>query len=377
MLKSILQWLQQEPATASAKRNRNVRLGLESLESREVPTVTPVGDPRYSMNQGYFKVTDLKNTYAGSISGHNGADVDLFAVKLNKGEKLSVEMTDTWNQNQRKGGLWGNIRLFNPDGTPMPFAGYHQNVHDSFTVGMNKGVANDGVYYVGISARGNDKYNIAAESGAVKPTQTANVGEYSLKFIVPGKPAIPASQLSGLQWVSQYPTSTSLTDLAPGFRQSAQNFINALNNAGAQVHIEATYRPPERAYLMHWAWMIDKEQYDPRLVPAMAGVNIQWAHLDADGRYDAQRSKAAAKAMVLGYGIVHQPALQSRHTARGAVDMGISWQGVLHVIKANGQVVHIASGPKNGNNQALWAVGASYGVIKLASDPPHWSDNGH
>ncbi|MDB5964086.1 MAG: hypothetical protein JWQ72_586 [Polaromonas sp.] len=25
----------------------------------------------------------------------------------------------------------------------------------------------------------------------------------------------------------------------------------------------------------------------------------------------------------------------------------------------------------------LHGVGASYGVFKLVSDPPHWSDNGH
>ncbi len=28
------------------------------------------------------------------------------------------------------------------------------------------------------------------------------------------------------------------------------------------------------------------------------------------------------------------------------------------------------------NNSDLYSVGASYGVIKLISDPPHWSDDG-
>lgn len=38
---------------------------------------------------------------------------------------------------------------------------------------------------------------------------------------------------------------------------------------------------------------------------------------------------------------------------------------------ANGTEVYIQS------QSSLHAVGATYGVYKLLSDPPHWSDDGH
>ena len=38
--------------------------------------------------------------------------------------------------------------------------------------------------------------------------------------------------------------------------------------------------------------------------------------------------------------------------------------------------LHSAS-PRSGANKQLQAVGAGYGVIKLKSDPPHWSSDGH
>jgi hypothetical protein len=57
--------------------------------------------------------------------------------------------------------------------------------------------------------------------------------------------------------------------------------------------------------------------------------------------------------------------------------MNISWAGTLKIADANGQVVRITTTPRTGaGNQQLWQVGATYGVIKLQSDPPHWSDDG-
>jgi hypothetical protein len=43
----------------------------------------------------------------------------------------------------------------------------------------------------------------------------------------------------------------------------------------------------------------------------------------------------------------------------------------------NGATKTIGSLPRTGLNHDLWAVGATYGVLKLPSDPPHWSSNGH
>jgi len=85
-------------------------------------------------------------------------------------------------------------------------------------------------------------------------------------------------------WHPRFPASDQIADCAEPFRQSLNEFVLALRGAGASVTIANTFRPPERAYLMHWCWRIVKEGFDPRNVPSMAGVLIQWAHVDNTGR---------------------------------------------------------------------------------------------
>jgi hypothetical protein len=111
-------------------------------------------------------------------------------------------------------------------------------------------------------------------------------------------------------------------------------------------------------------------------VPPRPGVDIVWLHTTAPGQPDLARSKAAAEAMVNGYGIVFKPALTSRHTEGRAIDMTISWSGSLTIAGADGSSSTIVSTPRNGSNPELQAVGRSYGVIKLRTDPPHWSSDG-
>ena len=82
--------------------------------------------------------------------------------------------------------------------------------------------------------------------------------------------------------------------------------------------------------------------------------------------------------MVQAYGIVFKPVLNSRHTEGKAIDMDITWQGHLTIANAAGAQVAIATQPRTGaGNTTLQGVGATYGVRKLASDPPHWSSDGH
>jgi hypothetical protein len=58
--------------------------------------------------------------------------------------------------------------------------------------------------------------------------------------------------------------------------------------------------------------------------------------------------------------------------------MNISWSGSLVIRDGAGKSETIADQPHSGaGNRHLWAVGATYGVYKLASDAPHWSSNGH
>lgn len=185
--------------------------------------------------------------------------------------------------------------------------------------------------------------------------------------------AISAPQPSGVQWVKRFPDPKSLDVLADSFRPGAEAFVAAMQAAGANISVSSTRRPAERAYLMHWSWMIAREGVPPKDVPTMPGVDILWDHGSANS------SKAAAAAMVEAYGIVKQPSLTSRHTAGLAIDMTISWAGSLTIKNKAGIPVVISTAPRSGMNVLLAQVGATYGVIKatFAGDPPHWSSDGH
>lgn len=158
------------------------------------------------------------------------------------------------------------------------------------------------------------------------------------------------SEPAGAVWCHRYGTSTSTGDLAEPFQSNCMRFIAALRAAGASVAIADTYRPPERAYLMHYCCMVAQGKMPPDAVPPMDGVGIQWDLGDPDA------TRAAAQQMMKGYGIVFPAALVSRHTQRRAIDMTVT------------------GGPKD---QALWDMGRGFGVIKLVTDEPHWSDDGH
>lgn len=173
-------------------------------------------------------------------------------------------------------------------------------------------------------------------------------------------------EVSGPGWCDLFQTSTSLEDLAPEFRRCVARFIAALRDAGAAVQISATYRPVQRAYLMHWCCMIADGGQDPAAVPSMDGVPIDWTHGG-----DRAAAKAAARAMKAKYSIRYPAALVSRHTQRRAIDMTITWQGIVRVRDANDHRYPAAS------LSDLYSIGASYGVHKLEGDRPHWSDDGH
>lgn len=180
----------------------------------------------------------------------------------------------------------------------------------------------------------------------------------------PAVAEVPAKEMSGAPWVQRFRGSASLSDLDPVFRQKAEKFIEAIEAAGGAVSIAATYRPRQRAYLMHYASKIARREIEPDKVPAMEGVNIEWVH-ETD-----EASRTAATAMTKAYGIVYPPALISRHTERAAVDMTIT--GIIGKTMKNASGEHV----EIKKSADLHAVGASYGVNKLVSDPPHWSDNG-
>jgi hypothetical protein len=184
-------------------------------------------------------------------------------------------------------------------------------------------------------------------------------------------------ELSGRAWVAKFPGGRSVEDLESTFRANVKAFQGALSAAGASIQVVSTYRPRERAYLMHWSWMIVKQNYDAKTVPAMGGVDINWWH------GDATTSKKKAQEMVDGYGIGRLgvvPALRSRHTERKAIDMQVTWNGTLKVKQSDGTIVSIASIPRDSTNADLIAAGATYNVIHFADaqkDRTHWSTDGH
>jgi len=186
-----------------------------------------------------------------------------------------------------------------------------------------------------------------------------------------------ARELSGIAWVDRFPTSKSTETLVDGFREKCDAFLAALEDAGATVSINATLRPPERAYLMHWSFVINAGEVEPDDVPEHTGVEIDWVHRKPNGSPDLAASLAAAAAMVHGYDIAHRPSLTSLHIFGKAIDMSVEWDGKLKIKQKNGTKKTIGSLPRTGLNHELWVVGAKYGVLKLPSDAPHWSSTGH
>lgn len=179
---------------------------------------------------------------------------------------------------------------------------------------------------------------------------------------------------SGASWwranQAKYPNTKKIDDLEPVFRAKAQAFLDALRAAGASVRISSTRRSPERAYLMHYSWLIAKGRVKAAAVPPRAGVTIKWDHgTDAE-------SRKAAQEMVDLFGMVHSAALASRHIEGKAVDMSIAWTGGLKIKNMDGRMVVITSTPRDGGNADVHSIGAGYGVHKLVTDPPHWSVDG-
>lgn len=177
-------------------------------------------------------------------------------------------------------------------------------------------------------------------------------------------------RLSGAEWYPKFPASTSLEDLTFPFRQYAKDFEKALKEAGAKVEIANTLRPPERVYLMHYATKIAGGNLYAGDAPYLPGVEIDWVH------YTNELSVLRAQEMMDAYEIAYPPALRSNHTRGRAVDWYVTWDKTMKIKDASGRLVEINEPRNSFDNEDLWRVGATYGVVKLAVDAPHWSLDG-
>ncbi|UZK65982.1 peptidoglycan-binding domain-containing protein [Sphingomonas sp. M1-B02] len=181
-------------------------------------------------------------------------------------------------------------------------------------------------------------------------------------------------QLSGAAWwranQARFPNSGVIADLTSPFREKAGAFVHALKDAGASVLISATRRNKIRAHLMHYSWRLANGEVAPRDVPVIAGCAIRWDH------GDLAKSRKAAREMAELFDIAYEPSLTSLHIGGRALDMTIRWSGTIHVKDKSGRPHPIGAPQSGATNRDLHAIGASYGVLKLLSDPPHWSETG-
>ena len=184
-------------------------------------------------------------------------------------------------------------------------------------------------------------------------------------------------ELSGPHWCTRFPGRKDTAALTPEFRKKVESFMAALSAAGAIADPDSTLRPKERSYLMHCSWLIAIGKVAPEKVPAAKEVLIDWVHPTLE------ESINAAKKMTEKYrinGLAIPPALDSSlHNTGEAIDINISWSGVLKIKNSTGDEVTIESLPKTGMNPDLYKVGKTYGVIKYFGgdkDKPHWSATG-
>lgn len=195
---------------------------------------------------------------------------------------------------------------------------------------------------------------------------------------VPAPPPAPKAadpkKLSGASWwranQAKFPNSDKVGDLAGSFQSNVKAFLKALEAAGASVDVASTLRNKERAFLMHYSWEVSRGNVKPAKVPANSALDIVWDH--GDDKASVQGAKEMADLFKLKF----KPSLTSRHIEGKAIDMSISWSGTLKIADKKGKTVEIGS-PTNGeSNKELHKLGATYGVVKHPTDPPHWSTDG-
>jgi hypothetical protein len=183
-------------------------------------------------------------------------------------------------------------------------------------------------------------------------------------------------ELSGAQWANKFTGSVATRDLSGNFRLAVEDFIYAMKQAGMKVVINSTFRPSKRSYLMHYSWRIAKNGLDPKTIPPMQGVDINWDH------GTKEESIKAARDMTIAFDthtLQTKPAIRSQHNFGLAIDINVIWKNTIEIKDADGNLVKINTLSRTGMNKQLAAVGKTYGVQKYkgpGSDFPHWSNNG-
>ncbi len=192
---------------------------------------------------------------------------------------------------------------------------------------------------------------------------------------------------SGVAWAAKFPISQEDSDFDSDMRSRWKRFTRVLEDGGANVEIIASKTPPERAYLMHWAWRIAKGEIDPRDVPDADPeeqnmedeVDIQWWH------GDLKAAQSAAQEMVDAFKIDELkvppplPSEENLYTEGKAVVALIDWRRELVLYRDKPSEMMITDEPRDATNEALIAIAEAFDLIHLYSDPDthevHWGSD--
>jgi uncharacterized repeat protein (TIGR03803 family) len=351
--------------------------------SNSITTLASFNGADGSYPSGGLVMDGQGNLYGTASSGGASSDGTVFELKTSN--PIIAATSLTWDTTQ--GGVDYGCTISNADLPQPTTAALYWAPTATFDPTQDKLIP--GSVFTTANAAQTDPYTGHIDAATIG---TPPQGTEDLLFVIdptnrispatPNKVASWKSDLSGLAWlmaegvsqkpnVGTYPNSMLVSDLDPSFQSKVESFISALQSAGASISILSTRRSKERAYLMHYAWGIAQGQISPAAVPQMYGIDIRWDYGD-----DAV-SQQAAKQMVDFFGMTNDAALNSRHIQGLAIDMSVSWMGVLKIRNAAGRVVRIASVPKNANNAALARVAATYRVYRdFADAAPHWSSDG-
>jgi hypothetical protein len=172
----------------------------------------------------------------------------------------------------------------------------------------------------------------------------------------------PIWRYSGVDWCNEFKEPVEEEDklnaLVEPFKTPAINFIEKLRSEGFLVNVTSTRRPPERAYLMHYAWRIVEENMAPQSVPTMNGVYIIWDH------GDLAKSKRAAQEMFDKYKLVAKPSLTSKHIEGKAMDITITvkvgsnliWKNAIAIGKDNYGLLWGGDRPEPNYDPVHWYI---------------------
>lgn len=176
---------------------------------------------------------------------------------------------------------------------------------------------------------------------------------------------------SGPHWVERFQTSRAVSDLSDDFRPKVERFLQALDEAGLPYQILATFRPPERAYLMAYAWKINHGLNPAKVQERLENVNISWLHYTANGEVDLTASRQAAQAMVAAYNIGPTGAVYpSFHSEGNAIDLKIEIPQPVMVRNSKGDLKPVSK------QRHLSRIALSYEIRRLGQSN-HWSMSGH